>query len=494
MKNYCFLCILLILSYDCHRNRLKNDENALAKEILTEEEQLEKERQEREKQLADSIVKLPRGFRFKEQRGVNPACPPQKINIINNRKQKGIIKTSNLLKKIRYIPIETVPDSIFSHSASMDFFIGNKHIYGFSRLGGIVQFDLEGHFLGYVCRNKQNYIRYPDGQLGVDLSNNADQKWVWQAYYADGKLCYKYFDRKNKTVSYYLFDDIIDCPTDLNLLQNEKDRQTPTPKGEMICQGTPDYASKSTTLFPLGSGMFAISQNRKPVEQQLPLISIVSKTGDTLCTFPDYDPVRNFSHSVYRNVESYYSYYLNHACYFKPAYNDTIYQIIPPDNLIAKYILDFGNQGINESNKALAPNIPLDDKFILDNLLETRKFIFITYTKNYATPNTAKDKKLWYSRLIYNKTNNTILPVYSDQEPQMTTGYEIKMPTPSAPELNIENDLDRMPFIWPQGITASGNPYAATTRELDEPRKGNNHKKMPDNSAVKGYLIMIYEE
>ena len=497
-KSYTLLLGLIVfMTVSCRQNRMKNNEKALSDQIVTEEKQQEQknaQRAQHEKQLADSIAKLPQGFRFKEKRGINSDYPPQKINIINNRKPKGIIKTSGLFRKIRYIPLETVPDSIFSHGAPMEFFVGEKHIYGFSRLGGIAQFDTAGHFKGYVCRNQVNCIRYPGGRYGMDLNNNANLKWVWQAYYTNGKLCYKYLDRKHKKIFYYQFDDTTDCTTALALLQDETSRQVPEPGGEIIRQVTSDYASEATTLYPLGSGMFALSQNRKPVRQQLPLITIVSKAGDTLCTFSDCDPIRHFSHAVYRNVESYQTYYLNHVCHFKPAYNDTIFQIIPPDNLIAKYILDFGVQGINESNKALAPNIPLDDRFILDNVLETQKFIFITYTKNYATPNTAKNKTLWYSRLIYDKTNKTIFPVYSDREPQMTTGSEIKMQTPSAPELNIENDLDNMPFIWPQGITASGNAYVVTERELPEPEKVNNGKEMPDGRVAKGYRIMIYEE
>jgi uncharacterized membrane protein YciS (DUF1049 family) len=58
------LLIAMILCTSCNSNRLKTDEKSLAKQILTEEQQLAHEaelRAEREKQLADSIAKLPKG-------------------------------------------------------------------------------------------------------------------------------------------------------------------------------------------------------------------------------------------------------------------------------------------------------------------------------------------------------------------------------------------------------------------------------------------------
>ncbi|MDP3180270.1 MAG: hypothetical protein Q8M67_00450 [Bacteroidota bacterium] len=94
-----FILVILTITISCGRNRLKTDEKTLAKQILTVEEQLAHDtelRAEREKQLADSIAKLPKGFRFKEDRSVDLNNPPVVIDIIGNRTNPQKIKLSQL--------------------------------------------------------------------------------------------------------------------------------------------------------------------------------------------------------------------------------------------------------------------------------------------------------------------------------------------------------------------------------------------------------------
>jgi hypothetical protein len=91
MKKYVLILAAIIFLGACQRNKLKTDEKALAKQILIEEEQREHEaelRAEREKQLADSLAKLPKGFRFPEIRTAEPANPFISINIIGNRSNR----------------------------------------------------------------------------------------------------------------------------------------------------------------------------------------------------------------------------------------------------------------------------------------------------------------------------------------------------------------------------------------------------------------------
>ena len=105
MKNICCIYFMLVLftAISCKNNRMKTDEKSLVKQILTEEEQRAHEEQlriEREKQLAHSIAKLPKGFRFKEERSVDPDHPPTVIDIAGNcRKDIKEFKLSDIAKK-----------------------------------------------------------------------------------------------------------------------------------------------------------------------------------------------------------------------------------------------------------------------------------------------------------------------------------------------------------------------------------------------------------
>jgi DNA gyrase/topoisomerase IV subunit A len=113
--------LILILSFiaailsACNGNKLKNDEKALTDQILTEEEQLAQEavlRAKREKELADSIAKLPKGFQFKEERGIDAENPPIVLDIIGTRAQNlQPLKLSDWIERIEYIKLDQVPDS-----------------------------------------------------------------------------------------------------------------------------------------------------------------------------------------------------------------------------------------------------------------------------------------------------------------------------------------------------------------------------------------------
>ena len=113
MRYFSYTIIILAVLISCGRNRLKTDEKELTKQILTEEEQLEHEaslREQREKQLADSLAKLPKGFRFEEQRKADPQRPPVVINIAESLENIAELKLSDVATDIKYIRLEPVPD------------------------------------------------------------------------------------------------------------------------------------------------------------------------------------------------------------------------------------------------------------------------------------------------------------------------------------------------------------------------------------------------
>jgi hypothetical protein len=151
------------------------------------------------------------------------------------------------------------------------------------------------------------------------------------------------------------------------------------------------------------------------------------------------------------------AYYMDGTLYLRQSFNDTIYQLVPPNRLVPKYILDFGDLGIQSAQEGIDPGVSLKEKLILQDFLETNRYIFITYTKDYSCPNTAKQGTLKYSRLVYDKKSGTLTSIYIDEAPFILEG---KMTSPKAPDLNIENDLDKMPFKWPASVTAGGQPFS----------------------------------
>ncbi|HEX7585769.1 MAG TPA: hypothetical protein VF373_13860 [Prolixibacteraceae bacterium] len=163
--------IASILFSSCGGNRLKTDEKALSKQILTEEQQLAKEdamRTEREKQLVDSIAKLPKGFRFKEQRGIDAQKPPVVIDIAGSLNNIANKQLSDVASEVKYIRIE-VPDPKLLHDLKFKYYLMDNYIVAIN-LYGTHLFSREGKFIRTVVKNQLT---------GVDF----DKKNNWLTYY-----------------------------------------------------------------------------------------------------------------------------------------------------------------------------------------------------------------------------------------------------------------------------------------------------------------------
>lgn len=457
-KVFLLLVVLVITVISCGRNRLRTDEKALVNQILTEEEQLaqqEAARAEREKQLADSIAKLPKGFRFKEDRKVDPNNPPTVIDIIGSRsKTPQKIKLSQLFDKIKYIKLGPLPDSSFydlSTGIQAGVLVSDQYIYGYST-NGIIQYDQEGKFIKYICKNES----YSTKVNGITMVSQEDwNRFVGssQPKLLNNKLFYRYEDRPAGFASMMEYSESSD-PINASLPVQENTNKTIKGLGKEI---TKLKARKQMTerleFVPLGSTFVGSTPKGKSLRGEKTILTITSNTGDTVCTFADKDPIKNFSRPVYRGVDDGNSYHSNGVFHLRQAFNDTIYQLVPPSRLIPKYILEFGSMGIQSANEGIDPNLSLKDKLVPQSFIETSRYLFITYSKDYDCPNTAKQGTLKYSRLIYDKKNKNLIPIYLDEKPFLSEGGN--MAWPSAPDVNIENDLDAMPFKWPEAVTST---------------------------------------
>jgi hypothetical protein len=460
------LSLFLFIGVSCNRNHLKTDEKALTKQILTEEEQLAHEqslREEREKHLMDSIAKLPKGFRFPENRSIDPQQLPVVIDIIGSRsKNPKEIKLSQLFSKVEYIRLEQTQDSL-EFTLGIQFIVTPNHIYVKSGKGSIFQYDKEGHFVRTVCTGNLQFTSYKGGMMvskeQADLFEGAQE-----VYWNGNKLCYQYENRPAQKSYLLTFDD--NAGPEISSFQlpgSIEGENRINGSGEILTELKKDPSLYSfPSPFLVGNNTLAFAQRRKPVRNPVNFIDVISTTGDTLCEFEDNDPIKNFSKSVYRGVDGGDTYYQNGVLHIRQSFNDTIYRLIPPNRLIPKYILDFGELGIKSANQGIDPGVDLSDKLVPQSFLETDRYLFIVYSKDYDCPNTAKSGTLKYSKLMYDKKNKTLIPIYIDEAAFVPKG---RTRWPSAPDTYIENDLDAMPFKWPSSVTGNGNPFSSFSGE-----------------------------
>lgn len=484
-----FLIAILLSFAACkQRNRLKTDEKALTQQILTEEEQLAKEaelRAKRAKKFADSIAKLPKDFRFDEQRGVDPNQPPIIIDIKGNRNNPQKIQLSKLYSKVKYIRLEPLPDST-EYGIKWNYTVTSKHIYVVTGKGSIYQYNREGEFKSTVCAGNLQYTKTQTGSYSINSEQFSMFEGAKDVYYNGQHLCYRYLNNPKGKGYLVTFDDKSEDSPSLQIPQSVESDEYFKGRGNIFSE----TKSQSTMLprhysYILNNHTMAALKLSK-ISKEESFISMMTSKGDTICDFKDFDPIINYSKSTVRGVDGGDSYFVDETLYLRQSFNDTVYQLIPPNHMVAKYVFDYGNLRIPSAQKGIDPGYDLENRLVPYEFLETKEYIFITYTKNYSCPNTAKKGTLKFSRLIYDKKENCIMQVYIDEKAHLTEG----MRWPNAPELNVENDLDNMPFKWPMQVTSQGEPISIFKGEefLNMKNKTEPSQKLNKNERI----IAIY--
>jgi hypothetical protein len=449
---------LLLCCFSCKGNKA-NNYNTSSEEALSKQESTGEE---------NKATYFTEGRRYEEIRQVDPNNPPVKIDIIGNRTNpSGKIKLSQLFDNIEYFVIKQTPDTIKGRPV-----VCPNHIYVLDHNKGVAQFDKQGNFKRYICKSFFPHTVHADGMMSVDRKQHEISYGATDIYWYENRLYYKYEDRPEKKI---FIMEIDDDPQFIETSGFEHDDDK-LRIGTVICE----LSDNMRNVKLLGRDMLVSPQNGKRL-QETKFLTVMSIKGDTICSFKDFDPIKNYKRGTMRNPDYGDFYLLNGVYNIRQSYNDTVYTFLPPDRLTPKYILDFGDMGVKSSNEGINTSIGLENKLLSPKLLESDKHLFITYTRDYSCPATAKSGSLKYSRLIYDKKSKSIITLYIDKSPDFN-GVGLH----SAPLVEIENDLDGMPFLWPNAITPDGKPYINISAK-DLPKSGNRPeilKNVNDNDLV----------
>ena len=352
--------VVLILAFglfsSCGRNRLKTDEKALTKQILTEEEQLAQEaalREQREKQLADSIAKLPQGFRFQEDRSINPDYPPVIIDFTKEIPVKKF-NLSEIAKEIKYIRLSVPGDSLyFSQHMGGSVSFTDRNIILYNNFG-VHSFSPEGEFLETIAQSNVTN-RVFDKQVLFGYFDKESYKGVWGNHVsvAGDRIFYKVTDYPNETVSLLHYEikpeiqlqlpETTESKNDGSFFRGE---QLATGK-EGIYSGTPGLAS--TQVLGISANFYTgVNSHLKASENGFMLASF-NLNGDTLCKFTQYDKLKYpITSSTIRSINSIINWNFKGVFSFMKSFNDTIFRFVPPSRLIPVYVFKFGPDKITD--------------------------------------------------------------------------------------------------------------------------------------------------
>ena len=432
-----FLILFTVLLMGCARNRLKTDEKSLVKQILTEEEQREYEaelRAEREKQLADSLAKLPKGIRLKGDRKTDPLNPPEIIDIAGNLNQVGKFALSDIVSDIKYIRLQMPEDSAFTGKVTFKSDVDTKQelplmviknkdfIVAYNYLG-ILLYSAEGKFLKTICSNELN--NFEIGKNYISGGSNSTIKGANNTPFLIGNNLYYNYEDEENGISELMLVNCSDLPLSMpeNIETHNKYRGIGTPVAST--------GKNSYSVIPLGSNLFAKKGHPKRNEDMLTYYSV---KGDTLCSFPGNQKIENYTSTVSRSPDFGSSFQYKGNYFFREPHSDTIFRVVPPSFLIPEFIINLDEYKVERIQDAMDPTYNLDDKFIMKSLSISDSYVLINYTKGYNSPNARSNKKVKFYHAIYDRKNKTLKHIQYD---------------PDNWNFSLENDIDGGLSFWP---------------------------------------------
>jgi len=448
-----FLMLLIVIS--CHHNRLKTNEKELVKEItLQEKEKEDADRAANEKRLADTLNRHQGGFRLRENRSVDPAHPPVVIDIAGSMNSIKEIKLSDVATGITYIRMQPVPDSTFPKDLKFKYYLMDNYIVAVN-LYGIHLYSRDGRYIRSVVKNKFTGVELHSGEIRI--WDNYTMKGGGVSVWASGNnLFYNYNNNiigqkyimeydcsSTQLTPDYKFDpekpDQISGLGKIAIDLNHGKTEPPKPiKNPGLSGGSPEGFFLTKSVFMLDQNSYAL-----PTRRDDNMMIILNNQGDTLSTFTKLEKLINYANPMQRGADYGTQYEHKGKLYFRSEFNDTVFEVIPPNRLYPIYVLILGNYKAS-LQEGVNPDFNLTGKIIPGEWAETNEFVFMTYTKDdYDCKNTRKKKTVKIYHAIYSKLNHQLSVIKGD-------------PFDYYPEI-LKNNFDGGIPVWPSSYMTGSN-------------------------------------
>lgn len=457
MKNLPILILLLLFliqSISCHRNRLKTNEKQLANEIILQQNtNNQTEKLAREKLLADTLNHNPKGFRLKEDRSVDPSHAPIVIDIAGSLNNIKEIYLTDVTTGITYIRMSPVPDSTLPVNLKYKYYLMDNYIVALN-LYGIHLYTKDGRYIRSIVKNQFTGVNVTNGS--ITFWNDYTMKGGGMSVWANGNnLFYNYGDNitgqkyimqydcsSSQLTPVYKFDP--ENPNQLSGLgtialdlNHGKTEPTKPRKHQGMFGGPQEYFFQQRTPFMLDQNSYVLPSYGDD------MMTILNNKGDTLSTISMLEKLKNYTKELQRGTDYGTQYEHNGMLYFRPEFNDTVFQVIPPNRLFPVYVLKLGKYKVPKQ-LGIDPDFNLTGKIIPGDWAETQNYIFLSFTKDdYDCQNNRKKKTVKIYHAIYSKRNHDLSIIKGD-------------PYDYSPEI-LENNIDGGLPVWPLSYMIGNN-------------------------------------
>jgi hypothetical protein len=483
------LLLVISLLLSCSHNRLKTNEKELAKEIIIQEKENVVQKTEDDKQLSDTIMRSARAFRLKEDRSVDPVHPPIVIDIAGSLNNVNEIKLSDVAATVKYVRIENMPDSSLHADLKVRYYLLENYIVAID-LYGINLYSKEGRYLRTVVKNEYTGVTVKGG--GVMFRTDYTIKGGSMNVQGIGdRLIYEYYNTNagQKYVMEY------DCSSDNITNIYKYDPENPNQISGLgsiaidLNNGKPEPPKTKNSLGMFGGSLETLFNGRSlfmfdrktysvPLNNDNEMMVVLNNKGDTLSSFSMMEKLVNYTKSMQRGSDYGTQYEQNGKLFFRPEFNDTVFQVIPPNKLLPIYVLNLGRYKASKL-EGVDPDFKLTGKIIPGEWAESDKFIFMTFTKDdYDCPNTRKKNTVKIYHALYSKLNRQLSIIKGD-------------PYDYSPEI-LENNIDGGIPVWPSSYMIGKNGEILVSlkgKELKDRIESNQFKHSIASESKKNELI-----
>jgi len=341
---------------------------------------------------------VPHGIKYNESRAIDPAHPPVVINITNRNLNIRKFNLSDYYTKVRYIklkhPVSTTEGNFFltddklsrSLMMSRDRRLGNFEDW-LTQLKFTDDFIIVGDaWLGLHCFDKMGRFLYTIESNDFPVGDNAkvypnfivfipsDLKGFYGKITTNGNNCFYKVMVDNKSLL-CLFD----------LTQEERIMTRPFEGDNLIL----DNKSMIDYVY-------------EPVRATKDFLFTFDLKGDTLCRFPNYNPIPAITGGSYSTPPLPDVYYHNKQLTIRQSLNDTVYRVVSSNRLVPAYVLNFGAHGVDVPTFFRGN---LSEKLFPNTWKEADQYILFVYNQNRDTPNNRKDGSVQFFYSFYDKKN-----------------------------------------------------------------------------------------
>ena len=377
--------------------------------------------------MPDSSYVPPSGARHTEIRTIDPAAPPEIIDIVGNLNNKKAFKLSDFASEIKYIFFQPPPDLIVDvalpRGGGSQIASDDEHIFIITQ-EGLFCYSSEGQYLYTVVA-----IQTEDGS-GIYFSTNID---LW-----GGNLIFRTYDISSG-FRLNVFD-IKDLDAQMRFITQPDELKNFNPQ--------PTYQRRIDNRNIRFVPFLLMDDQNLFIGNTLIGVTVY---GDTLCKFSDHGAPtvrgrQGFLSNTYR---------INGQVMFLKGHNDTVFRVIPPNRLAPAYVLQWGKYKPDVNKYAYGGDY--DGKLIFGGWVETPHFIFINYTEGSGSLDLRREGKAKDCWAIYNKTAKTLTHHLTDKS-ALVENFTIHP--------MFENDIDAvgMPF-YPTGVNHRDEMYMTFTKE-----------------------------